>query len=348
MKTDLIECTRCDFSTSSARIRGEHIYILPIGEHINARLTTGWCHKCRNVEPIEFLPRVNDVANELNIFKIRRAQLCKRGILSRIIDSKKTELANLDEMIQNTTRMLQFLQARKSPPRCMTCGGTSYELIVIPSPQPGATIDSGLIHPGCGGRLLVSVAPVIFNVEYEPKYYDSQGCQITDKHHAPSGRQMINIVISAHHEKHVQQLEDYLTSIIKEAGINATIRGNIVSSDVLMSQGVASTEFPVIAINKCAVWTKTLPPRETVISWLTWPRSVQDAVSRIIQDVGAEKLRNMLLDSGHRAGLSIGIRNDFGLWTGNIDLKKSCGDEGIHADDAAEIIISSLERALNQ
>lgn len=159
---------------------------------------------------------------------------------------------------------------------------------------------------------------------------------------------MIKITINAHHVQHIRQLEEYLTNIIKPTGIDALIEGNVISPDILMSHGVWAKDFPVISINRCAVWQATLPPEDVVKSWLTWPRNIEEAVSKILADIPLDKLKQMMADPLAKSGLTQGIRNGFGLWTGNVDLKRSCGSEDIDADDASAMIINALEKKIHE
>jgi hypothetical protein len=154
---------------------------------------------------------------------------------------------------------------------------------------------------------------------------------------------MTTIKIIAQHKEQAAQLEEHLFSIIKRNGANAKIEADILSPDVLMSHGVWAKEFPVMAINDHAVWQSTLPPEDIVVSWLKWPSSVDEAVDRILSDIQGEDLEALLADPLREAMLGQGIRNGFGLWTGNVALQRSCGAEGIDADEASLIIIEALK-----
>jgi hypothetical protein len=51
-------------------------------------------------------------------------------------------------------------------------------------------------------------------------------------------------------------------------------------------------------------------------------------------------------------GLGMGIRNDFGLWTGNEALIESCrikaGKDDLHIDDTSSVIIKALWERLKK
>jgi hypothetical protein len=157
---------------------------------------------------------------------------------------------------------------------------------------------------------------------------------------------MTTITVIAQHREHVAQLKDYLSGTITRRGGSARIDGEVVPQDVLISHGVLAKDFPVIAINKHPVWQSTLPPEDIIMSWLTWPTSVGEAVKRILLENSRDDLRKALGDPMRELLLMQGIRNAFGLWTGNVALRVSCGAEDIDADDASQIIVDALKSCL--
>ena len=79
----------------------------------------------------------------------------------------------------------------------------------------------------------------------------------------------------------------------------------------------------------------------------TWPRTVQGVVNRLLNSMSQahkEKAANTpekdLCKFGH--GWGTGIRNSFGLWSGNKELMRSCGAS--RPDDASMIIIEARGR----
>jgi hypothetical protein len=78
-----------------------------------------------------------------------------------------------------------------------------------------------------------------------------------------------------------------------------------------------------------------------------WPKTLDEAVARIVRD----------LDDGSRDyiktcdrtevpsfhfSLGMYIRNTYGLWQGNKELLRSCGDEGMDPDDASMVIMYAV------
>ena len=82
-----------------------------------------------------------------------------------------------------------------------------------------------------------------------------------------------------------------------------------------------------------------------------WPRTLEEAVTETIESLseqGKETLRNMpeeKLALCHHA-LGMRIRNDFGMWTYNIELLKSCGY--LPPDEASMVIIKAVWKKLKE
>jgi hypothetical protein len=82
-----------------------------------------------------------------------------------------------------------------------------------------------------------------------------------------------------------------------------------------------------------------------------WPKTVGEAVEQMISCMARdekEEIRSMEEKDLFFLHLGFGenIRNQCGLWAGNVELLKSCGSEGMHPDDASMVIIEALWRRL--
>lgn len=81
------------------------------------------------------------------------------------------------------------------------------------------------------------------------------------------------------------------------------------------------------------------------------PKTVEEAVNRILAGMDdanktrvRETPRDKLILFHH--GWGTGIRNAFGLWSGNTALLESCGER--HPDDASMVIIEAVWARLQQ
>jgi len=78
-----------------------------------------------------------------------------------------------------------------------------------------------------------------------------------------------------------------------------------------------------------------------------WPTTVGEAVDRILAkmtDAERDVVRTTPasdLDLLH-FGLGASIRNECGLWDGNVDLLESCGSPDMHPDSASDVILRSV------
>lgn len=92
-------------------------------------------------------------------------------------------------------------------------------------------------------------------------------------------------------------------------------------------------------------------PRAAAAENTTWPRTVDEAVARILADMSAadkEKIRTTQKDDLilFHHGWGTGIRNQFGLWQGNPELMAAC--HATHPDDASMVIIEAVWRKLQK
>ena len=86
-----------------------------------------------------------------------------------------------------------------------------------------------------------------------------------------------------------------------------------------------------------------------------WPRTMDEAVKAVIASLCAEDIefiKNMKEEELHLLHHNLGlyIRNEFGLWHGNVDLAKSCGVpvfvNSFIPDNVSEKIIEKVWRVI--
>ena len=86
----------------------------------------------------------------------------------------------------------------------------------------------------------------------------------------------------------------------------------------------------------------------------SWPVSIEDAVyvlSLLVEDEDKTAFKNMpeeeFIISTH---FSIGmyIRNNFGLWSDNKELLRSCGADNTDPDNAASIILKAFWKSIQK
>lgn len=102
-------------------------YRLVDGSRLPIWQTAVWCSQCHDFEPGEKIPSITSLRKLLLSTLV--ARLLSRPSLHRIKDLR---------------RRIKWRRARRSPPRCLTCGGT--DLYLLPR-------DSEFVHPETGERM---------------------------------------------------------------------------------------------------------------------------------------------------------------------------------------------------
>ena len=106
--------------------------------------------------------------------------------------------------------------------------------------------------------------------------------------------------------------------------------------------------FPHLALEDAL---RVYPDVDETLVRASWPRTLDEAVRRIIDDMG-DAGRKMVRDTKKeklilfRHGWGTGIRNEFGLWRGNTNLLADCHAE--HPDDASMVIIEAVWQRLQK
>jgi hypothetical protein len=166
------KCSRCDYSQCGAVAWGTKEYVLPNGLRLRAPSRLGWCHDCKDLEPIESIS-IEDRLKELRKIENDLAECPpprkpRWWHLGRYIFYKGTlawEKLQRDHHfslvvgVADARDLLALQQQRINPPRCMECGSANVTAPFITnenswedSSQPKPT---GFHHPDCGGEILM-------------------------------------------------------------------------------------------------------------------------------------------------------------------------------------------------
>ena len=98
--------------------RAAHLYRFPNGAKIDVRADAAWCHECGHFVLAERLMTVEEIESEaegLFLACEERTDFMKQGFLAM-------QRKRVDEY----RPMLDYLPRRKSPARCLECGGTAF------------------------------------------------------------------------------------------------------------------------------------------------------------------------------------------------------------------------------
>lgn len=131
-----------------------------------------------------------------------------------------------------------------------------------------------------------------------------------------------------------------LESIIGQEKVEAFVIPTAVVREILISWGV--TKLPVFRIEGVTVWEGESPSRDLIREWLHWPKSLDEAVGRLLSadnEIPEEPSAYFELGTA--------IMNSFGLLGTNKALLRSCGSESMSADDASAVILKKAREVQN-
>jgi hypothetical protein len=136
-----------------------------------------------------------------------------------------------------------------------------------------------------------------------------------------------------------------IRKIIDEEGLDAVVTSGVIVREWFVERGIRSA--PVIIVGNQLVWEGGVPPREEVIRWLNWPKTLDDAVEKtlsILDEYQKKEIAALKESDICQLHMTLGqfVRNSFGLFGGNIELLESCGSEDMGADEASGIIVRKV------
>lgn len=99
----------------------------------------------------------------------------KRADRFRWLKSFRDKAERLDEEIEEKELMLQFLELRSTPPRCLSCGCTEITPIKVPSLEESEVARLDFVHPGCGGAFTVSSSGMRLAMSFSRQLYNHNG-----------------------------------------------------------------------------------------------------------------------------------------------------------------------------
>lgn len=156
-------CSKCFITGSTFSTWGNFVY--KIGdEMIPLRRTTGVCHTCNSISPVEILPSENEIAKILNRENDKFA--------SHSFEEEKIRI----EAFKN----------RQTPARCLNCGSHEFDIIphveqVKERARSRTPIRTGLFHKNCGGRIYANpFTPNFFfgNKKIRERIFNIEGIEI--------------------------------------------------------------------------------------------------------------------------------------------------------------------------
>jgi len=164
--TAYIYCDKCNY-TNTANIEPIGLfYQILIFNELHFKSTDGWCNSCNKNVLIE------DFNTERKFFIQDEYLKWKKSIKGKLLIFFLTNLWWKRQINKNN-----------SPRRCLNCGSTDIEKIIIPYQEEiDKPIRLNYLHPNCGGNLFVKNIGLRFISKYhKKKYYTLNGKFIREK-----------------------------------------------------------------------------------------------------------------------------------------------------------------------
>ena len=180
--TDLV-CNKCDFRGSNAVVWGDFRYVVD-GREIPLERRLGWCTDCSNFVPMEdFSIKDELLVQSEGILESMRIRT-KRWASFLMLGSTRQDRLNELERLSGLIDQLALIGKRNGSERCLKCGSANVERFsgiyagLHPYSSDQEAIQTGFLHPGCGGEFLASTCPIRFHLRFDPKFYSVDGYRL--------------------------------------------------------------------------------------------------------------------------------------------------------------------------
>lgn len=198
-------CQRCDYVGFSTAFWGQFSYEW-MGTLLDVDRERAWCNACSTFVPVERFPTARDLGelqteiDRLGVIVAEQVAEARAGrtwwqrvsktapVLSRETNELRQRLVQTAQDLSLGRRLVEMLSGRVAAPRCLWCGGTDWFALreeLEPSGtylRPGPPIAIGVVHPTCGGELLVQYSEDHPHILRRHRIYDSEGVFLRDLH----------------------------------------------------------------------------------------------------------------------------------------------------------------------
>jgi hypothetical protein len=160
----------CDVCGREERISdwGMIFYVVRDNQHFPCLHITSWCFDCDNFCSSERLPPVDVFVRMLAELEANGLEEAKLKVQSSAWDADLDPQVEFEKKLAQYRAALAWRIARKSPPRCLTCGGLNH--------MPIEWIDETVAHPGCTGKFVETMSFHFSGGKYGE--FDEEGLQI--------------------------------------------------------------------------------------------------------------------------------------------------------------------------
>lgn len=169
----IAKCDHCDYVAEL--VEGwdgvEGLYRLPNSGSVPLLAQWIWCNRCSCICQAERLPKVEDIRRELRA-TVLNVSAWGRGVwcCTRIVTPSNTQSRWRHRRVLKA--MLAWRRGRKSPPRCLGCGGSDYQPVVDDFEN---TSTGTVCHPACGGAIQLELGSIWTGICEGYNAYDPEG-----------------------------------------------------------------------------------------------------------------------------------------------------------------------------
>ncbi len=142
MPSGFVKCHGCDFEGVMQRRPITLQYHLPNGQIVEGYRRFAWCSSCGNVTEAEEVLELASIQAEID-----SANSSRQGFFTRILDKVLGGGDTGRRERNRLTAKLMLAQMRRSPPRCLRCGGATVHMLAF-----DGNGTSNIVH-SCGSRL---------------------------------------------------------------------------------------------------------------------------------------------------------------------------------------------------
>jgi hypothetical protein len=115
-----VRCYGCDFEGVMQHRPVTLRYRLPTGETVDSHRAFAWCTDCAGIRNVEAQLDARVIRRDIDERQPKRHSF--GGLLRKAVDRALGGQSDDGQALQS---LLRLAQLRRTPPRCLTCGGTS-------------------------------------------------------------------------------------------------------------------------------------------------------------------------------------------------------------------------------
>lgn len=181
-------CTNCDFRQGDAETWGSRVYVTSDNRTVQIPRRLGWCKDCGGLASVEIFSE-SEIRDEIRTIEMELQTLPSEPTRQPLdylpfsgwknkVQQWHYKQDQLVGKLDEATTLLAIIKHRKSPPRCLECGGVRVVAPLVPDKsfwdkqKPAAT---GFIHPDCGGELWADQDGMRISLRPSTRYYTGDG-----------------------------------------------------------------------------------------------------------------------------------------------------------------------------